>query len=480
MLGCKRLFNEIHKISIKHVRRKHKKEHWSVVRKKVQPVDKALSYFNEFYEPIFGQKWPEIRAGLLSNQKYIAVVNNYANAPEICKNLELTGALNIRKLFQLEKEYIEERYSKNKRLRNLLRIWQMDRTLEEKCHNEITDSPLEKTQNNLSIEEGLKTAEIDTSRIFDSKGSGSSEILLDYLPATEIKGNEDYIPEFSYDFQDQNSDMVVRIEREFDIHFPEHLNLYSYGVENNEPFDSPIRDITQVYNYYLMDGGSIFPVLALDLKPNNSFLDMCAAPGGKSLLALQTLYPSTITSNDCSKSRVDRLFKVYQQFLFNFNEDFLKKEKIIITNTDGRFIKYGSFDRILVDVPCTTDKHSLKENDNNIFKPSRLKERLKLPELQSELLYNALNLVNEGGIVVYSTCSLSPIQNDGVVHLTLRRIWEEKKIEVIVKDLSPALLMARCLFKLASPKIMKYGHLVLPCKAQNFGPTYFCKLQRIK
>lgn len=45
-------------------------------------------------------------------------------------------------------------------------------------------------------------------------------------------------------------------------------------------------------DYYLMDGGSLLPVLALDLQPDDKVLDMCAAPGGKSFLCLQTLYPS--------------------------------------------------------------------------------------------------------------------------------------------------------------------------------------------
>ncbi|XP_044760531.1 5-methylcytosine rRNA methyltransferase NSUN4 [Coccinella septempunctata] len=480
MLSNRKLLLKLNEISVHNLRRKHKPDHWSVVRKKVQPVDKALDHFDEFYGPIFGKKWSEIRAGLLSKQKYVAVVNNYGNAPETCEHLELKGALNVRKLFQLEKDYIEERYSKSKRLRNLLRIWQMDRSTEIDSENGSLDSQKDEKVQSFSIAESLKVAALDKDRIFDARETKSSELLLEFVPATEIKGNEDYIPEFSYNYCDENSDMTVRIEREFDIHFPENLNVYSYGVENDEPFDSPLRDQTDVYNYYLMDGGSIFPVLALDLRPNNTFLDMCAAPGGKSLTALQTLYPSVITSNDISKSRVDRIYNVYRQFLFDFDEKFLRNGRIIISRRDGRDISDAGFDRILVDVPCTTDRHSLKENDNNIFKPSRIKERLRLPELQSDLLYNALQLVKEGGIVVYSTCSLSPIQNDGVVHMTLKRIWEENKKEIVVKDLSPALLMARCLFKLASPKMMKYGHLVLPTRAQSFGPTYFCKLQRIK
>lgn len=51
--------------------------------------------------------------------------------------------------------------------------------------------------------------------------------------------------------------------------------------------------------------------------------------------------------------------------------------------------------QILVDVPCTTDRHSLHENDNNIFKPGRTKERLQIPEIQAELLrYVTAQLTN--------------------------------------------------------------------------------------
>lgn len=46
-----------------------------------------------------------------------------------------------------------------------------------------------------------------------------------------------------------------------------------------------------IADYYLMDGGSLLPVLALGVNPGDRVLDMCAAPGGKSLLILQTLFP---------------------------------------------------------------------------------------------------------------------------------------------------------------------------------------------
>lgn len=68
-----------------------------------------------------------------------------------------------------------------------------------------------------------------------------------------------------------------------------------------------------------------------------------------------------------------------------------------------------------------------------MFKSSRIKERLKLPELQSEILENGLKLLKPGGVLVYSTCTLSPIQNDGVVHMTLKKLYENAGMKFVIK-----------------------------------------------
>ena len=52
-----------------------------------------------------------------------------------------------------------------------------------------------------------------------------------------------------------------------------------------------------------------------------------------------------------------------------------------------RWEKFETFDKVLVDVPCTNDRHSLTEEDNSIFKPTRMKERIKLPEIQTGILW---------------------------------------------------------------------------------------------
>ncbi|KAG8263020.1 5-methylcytosine rRNA methyltransferase nsun4 [Homalodisca vitripennis] len=94
------------------------------------------------------------------------------------------------------------------------------------------------------------------------------------------------------------------------------------------------------------------------------------------------------------------------------------------------------------------------------------------------ILFQALKLVKKGGAVVYSTCSLNPAQNDGVVQMALRKVWEETSMKIVVKDLSQALEPAKVVFKFAEPRCLKYGSLIVPYLPSNFGPMYFCKLEK--
>ena len=157
-------------------------------------------------------------------------------------------------------------------------------------------------------------------------------------------------------------------------------------------FPNPKKGSTGVSDYYLFDGGSILPVLALDIQFNDMVLDMCAAPGGKALTILQTLMPRVLVANDVTESRIKRLKNVMNQYVSNMCE---KENTLIINNNKmlEQLMRMVQYNKILVDVPCTTDRHILHSDDNNIFKPSRIKERLKMPEVQSEILTTALKLV---------------------------------------------------------------------------------------
>lgn len=88
-------------------------------------------------------------------------------------------------------------------------------------------------------------------------------------------------------------------------------------------------------DYYLLDGASVLPVLALDLQPGDVVLDMCAAPGGKTLSILQTLMPHVMVANDIQKSRVERIHKVIDQYVAGIGQ---WDERLFVTERDARFI----------------------------------------------------------------------------------------------------------------------------------------------
>ncbi|XP_052403515.1 5-methylcytosine rRNA methyltransferase NSUN4 [Carassius gibelio] len=236
-------------------------------------------------------------------------------------------------------------------------------------------------------------------------------------------------------------------------------------------------DSNGILGYYLLDAASVLPVLALDVQPGHTVLDLCAAPGGKTLALLQRHSVDYLWANDLSGSRTMRLRRTLQSYL---PKEFLEDNKIHITSTDGRQLgitEEKSFDRVLVDVPCTTDRHSAMVEENNIFKRSRTKERQKLPLLQTQLLLAGIQATRQGGNVVYSTCSLSQLQNECVVQQAISLAQQELGIIVHVQDLKWFAQYFSDTFHFAPQ--LSVGELVLPHLCANFGPIYMCKLQRM-
>ncbi|XP_028988795.1 5-methylcytosine rRNA methyltransferase NSUN4 isoform X2 [Betta splendens] len=236
-------------------------------------------------------------------------------------------------------------------------------------------------------------------------------------------------------------------------------------------------DMQGLLGYYLMDAASVLPCLALDVQEGHRVLDLCAAPGGKSLALLQTQAVRFLCVNDSSVSRTQRLRKVLRRYV---PKEFLTDENIRITSFDGTKwgeIERNTFDRVLVDVPCTTDRHSLTEDDNNIFSKSRTGERRMLPKLQVELLLAGIEAACPGGEIMYSTCTLSQIQNMGVVEQAIHQAQQNHGIHLEVVDLQLVTNMFRKTFHFAPD--LHLGVMVVPHLAANFGPIYMCKLKRM-
>ena len=156
--------------------------------------------------------------------------------------------------------------------------------------------------------------------------------------------------------------------------------------------------------YMLQSASSLLPVIALDPQMHEKILDMAAAPGGKtSYIAQMMKNTGCLFANDLKKDRLRALqFNLYRLGITN----------TVVTCRDGR--KYpqifpNSFDRVLLDAPCTglgiiAKDHSIKANRVliDIYKNSHI---------QKQLLLAGIDCLKVGGTIVYSTCSVSPLEN---------------------------------------------------------------------
>ncbi|KYQ60408.1 Putative methyltransferase NSUN4 [Trachymyrmex zeteki] len=479
----------------------NKAEHWSVIKKKKTYMDTALKHFDEFYGNVYGKSWEHIKTALLMEEhKYMAVVNSFSDIDRIKLQLESHGAMNLKTIYEAYKEHIDanppkSNKTKNKQAKGRIKSLISDAEVSTVQSHYPTDyvSPTSLSTSDEAediavqnqglqpvemkpIESDLNKIVLDENRIIQPNAGLSG--LYEFVPATKIKGMEDWVLESQhYGYYKEGASFSVNIEKEILLTFPQYLNIYTFEENNDSRFPSPKKGSTGVLDYYLLDGTSVLPVLALDLQPGDIVLDMCAAPGGKTLSILQTLMPQIMVANDVQKSRVERINKVINQYVAGIGQ---WEDRLCVTERDARFIDDNDmYNKILVDVPCTTDRHVLHSEENNIFKPQRIRERLKIPELQAAILTNALKIISVGGTVVYSTCSLSPIQNDGVVGMALKKVWEETNSIMIVKDMNKALNPLKCLYKFGNFGL-KYGHIAIPTLQNNWGPTYFCKIVRTR
>ena len=306
--------------------------------------------------------------------------------------------------------------------------------------------------------------------------------MYKFMPTAKLKGMEEFVEESQYyDSYEQVDKDFIKIRPFPKFHFPPHLRCFTFPRSDLSSFPSPAPNSLNTLNYYCLDGGSLLPVLALDLRPGHSVLDMCAAPGGKSLAMLQTMYPSVLTCNDIDYSRIRRLISVFDQYLGKDDGIGGIRKCVNMTRRCGTELSdYGAYDRVLVDAPCYSDRHSVTSDEGNIFVKTEIKNRLKMPEKQSDLLKNGLKHLAPGGSLVYSTCTMSPIQNDGVVHKVLSELWEETSLNFEVADLDLAVKPFKFMCKIFGKKEgIKYGQLVVPFLPNNFGPMYFCKINRV-
>lgn len=173
---------------------------------------------------------------------------------------------------------------------------------------------------------------------------------------------------------------------------------------------------------HAQEEASLLPVRLLAPEPGDRVLDLCAAPGGKSAeIAVALGNRGTLVANDVSLPRLRALRGTL---------DRLGLINVSVTRHDGCSLPpaIGSFDRILVDAPCSGAGTVRRKTGRRVTvrPPSE-----KITGWQVGLLRKAVRLCRAGGRVVYSTCTFAPEENEAVVDAVLRTDGERYDLRVV-------------------------------------------------
>jgi len=196
---------------------------------------------------------------------------------------------------------------------------------------------------------------------------------------------------------------------------------------------------------------SMIPPLVLDVKPHHKVLDMCAAPGSKTSQLIEALHQDEknlptglLVANDADNSRCYMLTHQAKRlqspcFLIT-NHDASIMPKLYVPDPDSTDIEKPNktlrFDRILCDVPCTGDGTMRKNPD--IWQKWNACNGANLHGIQFRILKRGIELLEVGGRIVYSTCSLNPVEDEAVVARML--LEAEGSVELIhIADTLPGL-----------------------------------------
>lgn len=236
--------------------------------------------------------------------------------------------------------------------------------------------------------------------------------------------------------------------------------------------------VTGAEKEYFLDSASVLAALCLPLEGAENILDLCAAPGGKTLVIASRMDENAkLSSNERSPERKHRLSVVVQTCLPQ-----QISERITVSCSDGATWctrQTECFDRILLDAPCSSERHVIADPKYlNDWSLSRIKT---VTTEQWALLSSAYRLLQKDGIMVYSTCALCPQENDEMIERLYKKFNKEGDAFELLNP-SPNVKEIQNFVEITLPDFekTKYGYQILPDKQKGAGPIYFTIIKKLK
>lgn len=238
--------------------------------------------------------------------------------------------------------------------------------------------------------------------------------------------------------------------------FFDYPNLF-HASENINEVNNANKDTLP---FYFLDGASALAAISLQVEPGDQVLDLCAAPGGKSLILAYALKgEGRLVANDKSTDRRLRLHKVLKSSL----PDDIFSTCIKVTGHDASkwcLFEKEAYDKILLDAPCSSEAHVLTSESH--LSQWRLNRTKRLAINQWTMLASAWLVLKPGGRMVYSTCSISKLENDDVIEKLLKKFGEEVELSWP---------------KLPFGEKTEFGTIILPDE-QAQGPIYMAVMTK--
>ena len=197
-------------------------------------------------------------------------------------------------------------------------------------------------------------------------------------------------------------------------------NGFYYDGDNIQPSKHPYYFAGL---YYLQEPSAMTPADRLPVEPGDRVLDVCAAPGGKATeLGAKLGGTGVLAANDLSSSRAKGLLKNLELFGIG--------NVLILSEEPGKLVSYFPeyFDKILIDAPCSGEGMFRKEK--KMVKAWEEHGPEFFSKIQRSIVTQAAQMLRPGGMLLYSTCTFSPEENEQTIEYLLQEYPEFKICEM--------------------------------------------------